>query len=109
MDTCSYQNSSVVVCVGWLALLTGCGAVPATAELPHYRCEHGIAFTVRFDGETAVVDSNRGFEVLHRVPGAPPHTWSSPRLTAQFGQGEAGREATLRYPLLPLAARCALD
>lgn len=109
MDTCSYQNSSVLVCVVVLAMLTACTDAPVAQVSPHYRCEQGIEFTVRFDRETAVLDSTRGFEVLHRLPGASPDSYSNPRLSAQFGMGASGREALLRYPQLPLAARCARD
>jgi hypothetical protein len=35
--------------------------------------------------------------------------YSNPRMKAEFGLGATGREAIVRYPLLPLAARCARD
>lgn len=94
----------------WLA---GC-ALPAAAPPPAlYRCEYNIEFTVRFADDTAVLDAGRrGRDVLLRDAGgtSPQHSvYSSPRMRAEFGLGASGREAILRYPLLPLVARCARD
>lgn len=90
-----------------LAALAGCAGPPsAGSELPLYRCEYAIEFRVRFVDNTAVLDGNRGYDVLHRDGAQAGRTYSNPRMSAEFGLGPSGREALLRYPLLPLAARC---
>ncbi|MGE0333159.1 MAG: hypothetical protein AB7P37_20970 [Ramlibacter sp.] len=83
-----------------------------TPAVPVYHCEHGITFTVRFIDDTAILDGARGRDVLYRDAGgtSPTHVfYSNPRMKAEFGLGATGREAIVRYPLLPLAARCARD
>jgi len=100
--------------LGLVAGLAGC-AGPGTpgANLPLYRCEHGIEFTVRFVDDTALLDAGaRGYDVLYRdAGGVTPQqsVYSNPRTRAEFGLGASGREAILRYPLLPLVARCVRD
>ena len=97
---------------GGVALLAGCAGPATGPALPRYVCEHGIEFTVRFVDDTAVLDGTRGHEVLYRDAGGltPQQTvYSNPRMKAEFGLGTTGREAIVRYPLLPLAARCARD
>ena len=109
----------------WAALL-GCTALPpatgpatgvgpatgieAAASADRYRCEHDIEFTVRFADDSAFVDAGpRGSDVLLRDAGGttPQETvYSNPRMRAEFGLGASGREAILRYALLPLVARC---
>ncbi|MGE0496291.1 MAG: hypothetical protein AB7I35_15825 [Ramlibacter sp.] len=105
----SPRMSLGLVAAAWLA---GC-AGPATAPpAPRYHCEHGIEFTVRFIDDSAVLDGVRGREVLYRDAGglAPGQTvYSNTHMRAEFGLGASGREAIVRYPLLPLAARCARD
>jgi len=103
--------------------LCGCGSTnpsgraspsaPAAAAGSHYRCDQGMEFTVRFVDDTAVVDAGaRGNDVLLRdAGGATPQqtVYSNPRMRAEFGLGESGREAILRYASPPLAARCVRD
>jgi hypothetical protein len=93
-------------------LATGCALQPS-APPAFYRCEYNLEFTVRFIDDTAVLDAGlRGRDVLYRDAGgtSPQHTvYSSPRMRAEFGLGASGREAIVRYPLLPLVARCARD
>lgn len=92
------------------ALLTACAVPAAGPALPHYHCEHGISFTVRFADDMAVIDTARGREVLYRDAGGvtPSQTvYTNARLRAEFGLGPSGREALLRYPVQPLLARCA--
>lgn len=94
------------------ALLAGCAGPAAGPAAPLYHCEHGITFTVRFIDDTAILDGARGRDVLYRDAGgtSPAHVfYSNPRMKAEFGLGATGREAIVRYPLLPLAARCARD
>jgi hypothetical protein len=94
-----------------LALLSGCASGPKSTG-PFYRCEHGLEFTVRFVDDTAILDSSRGYDVLYRDAGGqgPLQTfYSNPRMRAEFGLGATGREAIVRYPLLPLVARCVRD
>jgi len=94
-------------------LAAGC-AMQATEPPPAlYRCEYNLEFTVRFIDDTAVLDAGlRGRDVLYRdAGGATPQqsVYSSPRMRAEFGLGASGREAIVRYPLLPLVARCAKE
>ena len=102
--------------------LGGCASVglpnpepPATAgaQAPgtlRYRCDQGIAFTVRFADDSAVVDAGpRGSDALLRdAGGATPQqtVYSNARMRAEFGLGASGREAILRYAAPPLAAHC---
>jgi len=97
----------------WSALVTllaGCAGFGPAAEQARYRCEHGIEFTAKFVDDTAVLDGSRGYDVLYRDAGGQTpqqSVYSNPRMRAEFGLGASGREAILRYPLLPLVARCA--
>ncbi len=94
------------------AALAGC-AVPASGPaLPLYRCEYNIEFTARFVDNSVILDGSRGYDVLYRDAGGqtPQQTvYRNPRMRAEFGLGPTGREAILRYPLLPLVARCAQE
>lgn len=85
-------------------------SAPAAAGLPRYRCDHGIAFTVRYGEDSATVDAvGRGREVLLRDAGGvtPQQTvYANERLKAEFGLGPAGQEALLRFAEPPLVARC---
>lgn len=101
-----------------LALLGACTmpvpAPEAAAALPFYRCEHGIQFTAKFTGDAVTLDSSRGYEVLFRGDknthnAKNPNEYGNPRMSAEFKQGSTGKEALLRYPLLPLVARCVQD
>lgn len=95
------------------ACVAGCALQPASPPPALYRCEYNIEFTVRFVDDTAVLDAGlRGRDVLLRDAGgtAPQQSvYSNPRMRAEFGLGASGREAMLRYPMLPLVARCAKD
>ena len=98
----------------WLAMsaLAGCVGLAGPSASPLYRCEHGIEFTARFVDDTAVLDGTRGYDLLYRDAGGQGETqvvYSNPRMRAEFGLGASGREAVLRYPLLPLVARCVRD
>lgn len=103
-------------------VLAGCaGTGTGSASGPVYRCEHGIAFTVKFGDNTAVLTGARtpsgssgasDQDLLLRDAGgqgAQQAFYSNPRMRAEFGLGASGREAVLRYPLLPLVARCVRD
>lgn len=103
------HSALVLVAVAALAGCTGPALAPAA---PVYHCEHGITFTARFIDDTAILDGARGRDVLYRDAGGASPTqafYSNPRMKAEFGLGATGREAIVRYPLLPLAARCARD
>jgi len=93
--------------------LAGCAGQRPGAPLPHYRCEHGVEFTVRFVDDTALLDAGpRGYDVLYRDAGGvtpQQRVYSNPRTRAEFGLGASGSEAILRYPLLPLVVRCVKD
>ncbi len=96
--------------------ITGCTALgPAGtgAAPPHYRCGHQIAFSVRFEGDSALLDGGaNGSDVLLRDAGGltpQQKVYSNARMRAEFGLGPNGTEAILRYPLLPLVAHCLRD
>lgn len=92
-----------------MAAVAGCAGTGQPPAGPHYRCEHGIEFTVRFVDDTAVLEGTRGYDVLYRDAGGQgpqQSVYSNPRMRAEFGLGASGREAVLRYPPLPLVARC---
>ena len=95
-------------------LLTGCapGNSGTASAGQRYRCEQGIAFTVKFVDDSALIDSSRGYDVLFRDAGGQGEgqtVYSNAVVRAEFGLGASGREAVLRYPLLPLVARCVRD
>ncbi|MBX3660045.1 MAG: hypothetical protein KF740_16545 [Ramlibacter sp.] len=93
-------------------LLAACAGPASGPAAPQYHCEHGIEFSVRFIDDSAVLEGPRGREVLYRdAGGVTPQqsVYSNTRMRAEFGLGASGREAIVRYPLLPLAARCARD
>ena len=97
---------------GSVLTLAGCAGMGGEAALPHYRCEHGIEFTVKFVDDSAQLNGSRGYDVLYRDAGGQGDKqafYSNPRMRAEFGLGSSGREAMLRYPLLPLVARCVRD
>lgn len=95
--------------MGGLAALSGCAQPPAGPALPYYRCEHQIGFTARFVDDAVVLDSTRGYEILYRPAGSKTQMYRNIRMSAEFNLGPSGQEALLRYPLLPLAARCVRD
>jgi len=97
------------------AVLCGCAIAPSTPEGPasaaRYRCDHGIAFTVRFGDDAAVLEAAPpvGNETLLRDAGGitPQQTvYSTTRMRAEFGLGASAREAILRMPSPPLVAHC---
>lgn len=85
----------------------------AAGAAPHYRCDNGTEFTVRFGDDSAIVDSGpRGREALPRdAGGATPQqtVYSNTRMRAEFGLGESGRDALLRYAQPPQLAHCVRD
>lgn len=101
--------------------IAGCASGPVpSAPLPFYRCEYGIEFTAKFSGDSVVLDSTRGYDVLYRggKPASPevtvdakarPNAYSNSRMSAEFKLGALERDAVVRYPLLPLVSRCARD
>jgi len=84
--------------------------IAAQAGSARYRCDQGIAFTVRFTDDSAMLDAGeRGSEVLLRdAGGATPQqtVYSNTHMRAEFGLGVSGREAMLRFASPPLAAHC---
>jgi hypothetical protein len=101
--------------------VAGCMSGPsASPPLPFYRCEYGLEFTAKFSGDSVVLDSTRGYDVLYRGgknansdvaanTKAHPNEYSNPRMSAEFKLGVLERDAIVRYPLLPLASRCVRD
>lgn len=95
-----------------VAALGGCAGGDRQADGPLYRCEHGIEFRARVIDDTVVLDGPGGRDLLQRDAGGegPRQTvYSNSRMRAEFGLGASGGEAVLRYPLLPLVARCVRD
>jgi hypothetical protein len=95
-------------------VLSGCaaGSLGSSSAGLRYRCEQGIEFRVKFVDDSALIDSNRGYNVLFRDAGGQTESqpvYSNAMVRAEFGLGASGREAVLRYPLLPLVARCVRD
>jgi hypothetical protein len=92
--------------------LVGCAGFGNTSAGQRYRCEQGIEFSVKFVDDSALIDSSRGYNVLFRDAGGQGESqtvYSNAVVRAEFGLGATGREAVLRYPLLPLVARCVRD
>ncbi|MGA8513235.1 MAG: hypothetical protein WB821_00505 [Burkholderiaceae bacterium] len=105
-----------------LGLLAACTSLPTAAPvaaaakpLDFYRCEYGIEFTAKFVDNSVTLDGSRGYDVLFKdskpsaspvSPSITPVEYSNPRMNATFNLGVTGREAVLRYPLLPLVSRC---
>jgi len=97
-----------------LVLLTGCatGNFGNSSSGQRYRCDQGIAFSVKFVDDSALIDSSRGHNILFRDAGGQGEgqtVYSNAVARAEFGLGASGREAVLRYPLLPLVVRCVRD
>jgi hypothetical protein len=113
------RGTGLTVLAALTALTTVLGALALSAcadrsgqGAARYRCEHGLEFTVRFIDDSALVDGSRGHDLLYRDAGgqgAQQTVYSNERVRAEFGLGASGREAVLRYPLLPLVARCVRD
>lgn len=103
------QLAALCGAAGAVLAAAGCAGPPAGVPLPFYRCEHQIEFTLRVDGQTAVVDLRPGREVLWRDDSATGLSYSNPRMKLELGQGDRAREALLRLPNKPLAARCARE
>ena len=101
--------------------VAGCAAPPgpapdaaaASAGPTRYRCDQGIGFTVRFEGDSALVDAGaHGQDTLMLDAGgisAQQTVFSNRRLRAHFGLGAGGAQALLQYAQPPLLARCARD
>lgn len=103
------SSSAKVLGLLCCSALAGCAGNSWQAAAPLYRCEAGVEFTARFIDNTAVLDGSRGYDVLYRDAGGmgeQQSVYSNPRMRAEFGPGPGGREAILRYPLLPLVLRC---
>ena len=107
----SYIAIQIIVILGLSACATSQLGGTGQGSLPFYRCEHGIEFTAKFVGESVSLDSSRGYDVLFAATKAAQDNkeYSNPRMAASFGLGTSGQEAQLRYPLLPLIARCVRD
>ena len=104
------MNTSIakIAVLSLSGLLTACANRGWQAEAPLYRCEAGVEFRARFADNTVVLDGTGTYDVLYRDAGGVGNQafYSNPRMKAEFGLGASGREAILRYPLLPLVVRC---
>jgi hypothetical protein len=85
-------------------------APAAAATGTHYRCDHGLEFSVRYGADSAVVDAGQQGrdELLRDAGGVTPRqaVYSNERLRAEFGLGENGQGAVLHYAEPPLVAHC---
>ena len=107
-----FARTGVAAAVPLALALAGCAGPSVQATLPHYRCDKGIDFSVNFVDDSAVLNGSGGKDVLFRTAGGQgdmQRFYSNPRMKAEFGLGANGREAVLRYPLLPLVVRCVQD
>jgi hypothetical protein len=108
-----------VTSIALVLLATGaCSGPTPQRALPFYRCEYGIEFTAQFVDNSVTLNGSRGYDVLYRggkpgtLPGSSPpkpNEYSNARMEAQFLLGPTQSEAIVRYPLLPLVARCARE
>jgi hypothetical protein len=108
------HGARLTLAVSGMLALAGCKQIPQAPPPPQYRCELGIEFTAKFIDETVALDGSRGYDVLFRsakgtAQAGNANFYSNPRMEVEFDQGSGGREATLRYPLLPLVVRCVRD
>jgi hypothetical protein len=78
----------------------------SAAALPFYRCEQNLEFTARFIDDSVALDTSRGYDVLFKKKSGKPDEYDNARMSAEFNLGSGGKEAILRYPLLPLVLRC---
>ena len=120
-DALTVAKVKVAALACGLAAVAGCASGPApSAPLPFYRCEYGLEFTAKFSGDSVVLDSTRGYDVLYRggknanpevaaSAKAHPNEYSNARMSAEFKLGVLERDAIVRYPLLPLVSRCVRD
>jgi hypothetical protein len=88
-------------------------AAPPASAPPHYRCDGGLEFTVRFGDDTAVLDAGaQGKETLLRdAGGATPQqtVYSNDRVRAEFGLGTTTREAVVHYASPAREVHCVED
>jgi hypothetical protein len=104
-----FTTSAFLIGLCSLSVFSGCAMQELTASNQRYRCDQGTDFSVRFVDDSAIIDSSRRNEVLLRdAGGATPQqtVFSNTRVKAEFGLGEGGREAVLRYAAQPLVLRC---
>ena len=92
----------------FVLVLAACADKRLQAEAPLYRCEAGIEFRARFMEDAVVLDGPGSYDVLYRDAGGTGRQafYRNPRMRAEFGLGASGREAIVRYSLLPLVVRC---
>ncbi len=112
------KHSTAAIFSSLLALACAACSTPGNTSTAHskdaskgafYRCEQGVEFVARFVDDSAVLDGSQGYDVLHRPAGSRAPNYKNLRMSAEFGLGPTGREAEVKYPLLPLAVRCAQD
>jgi len=85
----------------------------AKPQPPHYRCEGGLEFDVRFgDSSVELVFKSREPETLLRDAGgtSPEHkVYSNTKAKAEFGLDPEGRGAQVNFADPALSARCTRD
>jgi hypothetical protein len=102
----TWRAEQALIALGAAALLSACAGNETQGPLPHYLCEQNTQFTALFQEGSVRLDSNRGYELLFKKPGASTAVYESAQVNVEFNLGTNGKEALLRYPLLPLALRC---
>lgn len=110
----SFYSRSFLAAFAFVLLAACVNTARNAPPAQRYRCEMGIEFSARFSGESVALDSSRGYEMLFKdakpLPDPPrPNEYRNPRMSVEFNLGKDGKEALLRYPLLPLVARCVKD
>ena len=110
MNPHARKRITALMAVAGALALTGCAGLNsgAASGMQTYRCDQGLQFSVRFVDDTAVMNGAHGDDVLLRDAGGQgaQTVYSNPRLRAEFGLGEGGREAALQYLQPSLTARC---
>ncbi len=113
------RGLALSLCTALCTALSACATgADTTSAGQRYRCEAGVQFSARFSDDSVTLDSSRGYELLFRdtkpqttnaAEEPRPHEYRNLHMSAEFKLGKDGREALLRYPLLPLALRCVKD
>ena len=106
------MSGKTALIVAGVVALTACAGPGRSSGAQLYRCEQGITFNVRFVDDSALLEGARADGVLFRDAGGQgpqQAVYSNTQMRAEFGLGANGREAQLKYRLLPLAVRCVQD
>lgn len=85
----------------------------ANSQLPHYRCDGGLEFDVRFGDDSAELSfpARPAQTLLRDAGGTSPQqvVYSNTDAKVEFGLGAGGREAKLNFVSPAIEARCIRD